>query len=155
MLNGDKPGYSGLRIEQKDVKPKIKIFLFIFFLVLMGGLAALYYVFNKPHRTAENEDAITIPAVELFASFQQNEQKANAAYLDKAIQVIGEINEVKSNQEGRMVVVLKSRDPFFGVVCTLKEKVATLRTGQKINVVGLCSGYNGDVVLRDCLIRNN
>ncbi len=40
-------------------------------------------------------------ANDLFLSFTQNEKQANALYLDKAIQVSGEVVEVRINQDNK------------------------------------------------------
>ena len=136
------------------MKARYKLILFTLLGLLLIGLAAFYYVFNKPHRSVENEEAIQVSANQLFGDYQKDEQAANKTYLDKAIEVKGEVVEIKKNQEGRPVVVLKSADPFFGVVCTLKEDAGVVKPGEQVVVKGLCSGFSSDVVLRDCIIQN-
>ena len=129
-----------------------------FWIFLLGGLfligaAGLYYVYYTPHRDVADEKTIPVTATELFKAFQQNEAAANSAFLDKAIEVTGEVAEVKVNQEGKTVIVLKSQDPFYGVLCTLKDTSHISHPGQQVKIKGLCSGFNADVVLRDCILQ--
>ena len=135
------------------MKARYKLILFSLLGILLIGLGAFFYVFNKPHRDVESEQGIQVSATKIFADYQMDEQAANKIYLDKALEVQGVISEVKTNQEGKPVVVLKSSDPFFGVVCTLKENKASVKSGEQVVVKGFCSGFSSDVVLRDCIIQ--
>jgi uncharacterized secreted protein with C-terminal beta-propeller domain len=124
-------------------------------LVIAVILISFWYIFNKPHRSVEGEVSIPVTASEIFSAYNSNESKANALYLDKTISVSGEIAEIKKNQDNKMVLVLKSGDPIFGVACTLKEPTDTLKTGNQVTVKGICSGFASDVVLRDCIIAGS
>ena len=69
-----------------------KIFLIIV-LIITGGLCYAYYIWNKPARDVTNEKAIKITAAAIFDSFANNEQSANAHFLNKAIEVTGTVTE--------------------------------------------------------------
>ena len=132
---------------------KWRTILIILLVILSIGALAVYYVFNKPHRTVETEKAIIIMANDLFLSFTQNEKQANALYLDKTIQVSGEVVEVRINQDNKSMLVLKTDDPIFGVVCTFTQNIGNQVKGSTVIVKGFCSGYDGnDVKLRDCIL---
>ena len=124
----------------------------ILLVLILAALGGLWYVFNKPHRSVTTESTIPVTASEIFAAYSADETKANALYLDKALSVTGDLAEVKKNQEGKTVLVLKTDDPIFGVTCTLSEDAADLQTGKSIKVKGICSGFTSDVVLRDCIV---
>jgi tRNA_anti-like len=120
----------------------------LFLLALSTGA---WYIFNKPHRSLEQAESITVSADSLLASYMQDEKNANSIYLDKALAVKGEIAEMNKNQSGQTVIILKTQDPMAGVVCTMQKIPDTeLNIGQDVQVKGFCSGYISDVVLRDC-----
>jgi hypothetical protein len=117
------------------------------------GMAYALYQWYKPARDVKDEDGIPVTAQVLFDAYSQNETSANATYLNKAVQVAGEVSTVKANQEGKVVVTLKTADPMFGVQCTMKEKVG-IKVGEKVTIKGICTGFLMDVVLIDCVVVN-
>jgi len=94
-----------------------------------------------------NEKGIEITAIAIYDSFTTNENSANIRYLNKAIEVTGEVTEVKTNQSGQAVVYLKSNDDVFGVNCTFKENPGNLKKGSVITFKGICTGYLSDVII--------
>lgn len=121
----------------------------------MGGVVSFLGEWYKPHRNAANEKAIVTTAKDIFSSYNKDEKAANVKYLDKAVEVSGEIVETKTNQQGKMVCILKTDDPFFGVNCTFKQN-EDLKAGQQITLKGICTGYltGADVIVIDCIIAN-
>jgi hypothetical protein len=131
---------------------KIIALIGIVALIAIGWTA--WYAFNKPHRSLDESQMIRVQADSLFLAFQQDETTANAAYLDKALEVSGMIAEIKTNQQGQTVLVLDSGDPMGGIVCTLTRPAEGLVKSQQVIVRGFCSGYLSDVVLRDGILVN-
>ena len=129
-----------------------KIFLIILFFVVLIGLSYAYYVWNKPARNVANEAGIEVTAVAIFDSFSNNENAANALFLNKAIEVTGKVSEVKKNQAGQTVIYLQSTDPVFGVNCTFKQDPGTIEKGNIMTFKGICTGYLSDVVLTEGII---
>jgi hypothetical protein len=127
-----------------------------FFAILATGIiiAVLYgfYIWNKPRRDVKGESGIKMSAAAIFDSFATNENRANVLYLNKAIEVSGEIAEVKNNQAGEIVVYLKSNDPVFGVNCTFRENPGELKKGSVITFKGVCTGYLSDVIINQGVI---
>jgi hypothetical protein len=121
-------------------------------LLVFGLLAIWWYFWEKPRRDVKNEASLVISAGDLFKAYSDDEQKANALYLDKVIEVTGKVSEVKNNQQGQQVVVLETTDPIFGVSCTLKTADPALKSGGTTTLKGFCSGFTSDVVLRECVI---
>jgi tRNA_anti-like len=121
-------------------------------ILLLAAISYGLYVWNKPQRDVQDEKAVTIAATAIFDSFIVNETKANELYLNKAIQVTGEVSEVKKNQDGNAVVYLKSTDPVFGVNCTFKEDPGPLEKGTTITFKGICTGYLSDVIINQGII---
>jgi tRNA_anti-like len=135
------------------MKKKNIIAVTIIIFLLAAGFAG-WYIFNKPHRSIDRAETLSINTDSLLAAYQLDEKSANIIYLDKALKVIGEIAELNTNQAGQMVILLKTVDPMSGVVCTLRDKPkVTLHVGQQIVLKGFCSGYITDVVLRDCQLE--
>ena len=136
------------------MKSKRKIVLIVIAAAIFGGAAYGFYMWNKPARDVTEEKGIQITAIAIFDSFTVNENRANALYLNKAIQVTGEVTEIKTNQAGEPVVYLKSNDPVFGVNCTFKENPGAIVKGSTITFKGICTGFTADVVInRGVIIR--
>lgn len=117
----------------------------------------LIYLYNKPPRNVADETGIPVSATELYAKFTTNEPQANQAYLNKVLQVSGQVLEVKSTSAAGEVVVLNTGDPMFGVACSLDKAETSAREvkpGEKITVKGICTGYLSDVVLSRSFLIN-
>ncbi len=132
-----------------------KILIAFGLLVLIGGGVA-FYLYNKPHQNIERAEAdFEMPASELFAAFEQNEQAAQDKYLDKIIKVTGAVQEVKKSDDGSTQIILEG-DGMFGVSCQLDDKVehshTDLETGEKATLKGICTGKLMDVVLVRCVV---
>ena len=133
------------------MRPLLKKILVLVLLALVAGFVYFLSVWFKPHRDVKNENAVTTTANELLKAFVKNERELT--YLDKAVQVSGEVLETKTNQEGKTVCYLKTDDPFGVINCTFKVNT-TIATGQQLTVTGICTGYlsGADVVMIDCYI---
>ncbi len=136
-------------------KKKILKWTLLSLLVLMiaGGLVS-YKMWTKPHRNVEAAKAITVAATELTTAYENNEPDANSKYLDKVLEVTGEINEISKNQKGETVITFKGTD-MGGVISTLEGVVpAEIKTGASATVKGICTGYLTDVVLVRCVVES-
>jgi hypothetical protein len=121
--------------------------------VIFGAVYGLTEFFRPAKNISDAEADITVEAPALFAAFESNEKEANEKYVNKVVAVTGPVGEVSTDQSGASVVVLRTPEMMFGVACTMlkdqSEKVAQLKTGQRVTVKGLCTGYTMDVVLND------
>lgn len=126
------------------------IFLLIALLLLIAG-GLVWIQFNKPHRDVSNESAIKVNPDQLVALYGENEHLADSLYLDKTIEVTGIIDSVYKNQEGKPVISFQTEDPFYGVICTLKDSTEE-KSGVTVTIRGICSGFLSDVILRDGII---
>lgn len=121
-------------------------------LLLIGGFVA-YKMYNKPHVDVANAAAdISLKAVSVVAEFTSDETAANKKYLDKVVQVSGEIVSITSENE-TTIIALQGND-FGNVLCYLsasaKATVNTLQEGEQVVVKGICTGFLLDVVLVKC-----
>jgi len=57
--------------------------LIIALVLVLGGSAVAYFMWNKPHRSVENEKGIEVTASQLVKEYQQNENEANKNILTK------------------------------------------------------------------------
>lgn len=132
-----------------------KILPALVLVALIGGGIG-YYQWNKPHQNMESAAAdLTMEATALFAAFEADENAANAAYLDKIIQVSGTVITSSIGEDGLVKVTLDSGDAMFGVICELDALATHQRTqflpGEPLTVKGKCSGKLMDVVLVRCV----
>lgn len=128
----------------------------IAFIVLIAIAAGVgFYLWNKPHRTAENEKpAALLTADELFLQFSENEEEATAKYLNQTIQVTGEIADIVPDNGGEVKIALATSDILSEVSCSLVkgEKIDGLETGMEIVIKGICIGYDTDVQLQQSVL---
>ncbi len=139
------------------MKSNVKKVLVFILVVAVLGAAYAWYQWNRPARDAKNETGITITADALFMAYSNNQKVADSLYLDKTIEVSGEIIKTGLNQEGKQNVELKTSQNNGTVFCTLKEN-SILQQGQTVTLKGICKGYRDqmlffDVVLTDCYLQ--
>ncbi|MDE3237097.1 MAG: hypothetical protein KGO81_14185 [Bacteroidota bacterium] len=111
--------------------------------VIAGGSFA-WYVFNKPHRDVSREKGLELTAQKIYDEFKANEEAANKKYLDKAIQLTGEVATVSTNQDGNVVADFKTNDSLFVINCTFKTNPGAIKPGDRITFKGICTGYIPD-----------
>jgi len=128
-------------------------------LILLALLAAIgvctgVYMWNKPHKKAEDATGIAIDARALAKEYAADEKAADAKYLNRVIEVNGTIADVEKNQEGGIMAILATDDAATGVQCAMREKGANVNKGGTVVLKGFCSG-NGitGVSLTDCIIK--
>jgi hypothetical protein len=127
-----------------DMKNWKKIILTIGILGILTAGSVVLYVYFKPHRDVATEKGVALTAQQLFDAFKANEADANAKYLDKAIELSGEVADITTNQDGNTVANFKTNDPLFVINCTFKTKPDELKPGQTITFKGICTGYIPD-----------
>jgi len=127
---------------------------YIIALSVIGLLAAAIvslYVFRKSDNSVKGKKPdFKVLCSEIVSEFENDEQSASAKYVDKIIEVEGEIAEISSDEES-YVVILREPDSFSGVSCSVsKGEISESelgKTGDKIKIKGICTGYLMDVTL--------
>lgn len=140
----------------KNKRKKIITWVLLSVLLILGtGGVVGYKMYTKPHRNVANAKSVNVTAINLVTSYESNEANANTLYLDKVLEVRGEINDVSKNQKGETVITLKGTD-MSGVICTL-EGMATpaIKPNSSVAIKGICTGFLTDVVLVRCVLQNN
>lgn len=141
------PGYYYVLLR---VNARVNMKRVIALVIVIGLVAAIvgYRMYNKPHRSVDDEESLYVLATTLFDEFEQNEQLATSKYLNKAVEVTGVVSEVSKNQEGMTVIVLKTSNDLFGISCTM-ENNQSVQVGTKATIKGFCMGYLSDVVIHN------
>lgn len=131
---------------------KKKIILSIIVLIALGTITGIY-LWNKPKRTAAGEKAVaSLPADDLFQVFSNDENTANAAYLNKVVEVNGTVVKTETDPAGADVVYLETSDLLGTISCTfIPGTKADTKTGDTVKIKGICTGFLTDVILTQCI----
>lgn len=121
--------------------------------IVFLGAAAIFWAWNKPMKKVEGEQGITLTIDKLCQDFSSNEPEANKRYLNKAIEVKGQISEVSNNLDGGTMLVFSASNGIDYVESTLREKTTGLQAGSSVIVKGFCVGKTiTGVSLTDCIL---
>lgn len=136
------------------VKKKVLLWGLSVGLIMMSGAFVGYKMYTKPHRNVADAKAFSIPASRLVTEYETNETQANSQYLDKVLEVNGEVAEVSKNQKGETIIALTGTD--MGTVrCTVEGVDANVATkGAQVILKGICTGYLADVIMVRCVLQN-
>ncbi|WP_298298519.1 hypothetical protein [Hydrotalea sp.] len=127
------------------MKKILKYFLILVVIIAIAATGFVVYVYNKPHRNVAKENAVTLTAEQLYQAFKDNEQQANQLYLDKAIELIGQITQITTNQQGQTVIDFNTADSMVTINCTFKNKPDRIKVGDSVHFKGICTGYIPDM----------
>lgn len=131
----------------------------LFVLLILGlfvGSSIGWYLYQKPHDDLHGlASEARLTAVELFAQFEADEQSAGKQYLNKVVQVEGQIAETTEVGPEDVVVFLRPADAMFGVSCAFKgpeaQKANATAIGSKVQIKGIVTGMNMDVNMVRCV----
>jgi hypothetical protein len=141
------------------MKPSIKVALFVVFFLAVGGiLAALYYYNLKPKDLQKTKPDFVISATVLQKAFEDNEKASSGKYINKIIEVSGEISSARPGEKNSFNVSIKTGNELSSIICTFPSvsDSALFKTGTIVTIRGVCSGFLMDVLLNNCaLIKNS
>jgi hypothetical protein len=124
-----------------------KIIIALFLMALIAaGIGA--YLWNKPHRTADDEKPFaTVSSSQLFTEFATDEAATWAKYKDKVIQISGEVESTSTDASGNTQIVLKTDTEMSTVSVTLMAGATApgVESGTMIDVKGICNGFLNDI----------
>ena len=143
-----------------------RIILFTILGIALCGGGVGYYLYNKKHFSVEDsKPAAEIAAVDLHRTFSADSATAKAKFIGdennhKVIKVSGEVHEIKKDQAGNTIILLKTATDGAFINCSMEGKADDVNAGSKIAIKGICTGYNfdadmgipGDVILTRCYI---
>lgn len=120
-------------------------------LCIAAGAVIAYRIYNKPHRSVAEENAVMVTATQLAGEYEKDEAASNKKYLGNPLQVSGTVSEVSANQQRKPVILLTGSD-VSGVQCTLQDDAAGIKKGDSISIKGFCTGYLTDVIMDRCIV---
>ena len=112
-----------------------KKIIFFFFLLILIAIGVFLYTYREHRDIANEEGSYTIATSELFTEFQINESSANAKYLDKTIEVTGNLSSI--DIETKSIVI---DEKLFAILKNPVPKV--LQPNSKIKIKGRLIGYD-------------
>jgi uncharacterized protein YxeA len=135
--------------NKTDILNNMKKILVIVIVGLLITAGIGYFLWNKPHRTAEDEKPFaTVTANQLYTEFSADEPAAWTKYKDKVIQINGEVQSISTDASGNTQVVLNTEDPMNTVSVTLMAGATAPAqdAGTMIEVKGICNGFLNDIM---------
>lgn len=130
-----------------------KVALMLVFFLAMGGVLAGLYMYNLKDKDLKNvKPDFKMTATELQGAFEADEASAGAAYINKIIEVSGEVETVKQGENQTTVITFRTENPLSAVSCTFQAGSGTpdFTAGDQATIRGRCSGFLMDVLLNNC-----
>lgn len=129
-----------------------------FLLVALAGIFIFIKLYNRSHEDLYKSTPDFVLSVEqIVNSFEEDENQANKMYLDKIIQIEGNISEI-SAVSGNSIITITSENHSKSIVCNMdvmeNKKVLALQEGQKVVLRGVCAGFLMEVILVRTIIIN-
>lgn len=132
----------------------------VFIILAICILGAFFYAYKeynrKPADLLSVKPIANIDATNLLTIYASDEQKANALYLGKPIDVTGVISEIQNQQDTLVNVMLGKADDMHRVSCLLDQQnlkqIRKYKQGNTITLRGICTGYLMDVELNRCVV---
>lgn len=137
------------------MKTYVKIALFfVSFIALSVILAALYMYNLKNTDMAKAKPDFIVTASALQKAFEDDETTASTMYINKILEVTGNIASVKPAENNVISISLLTESDLSSVICTFPavEDPSKFRIGDEIILRGECSGYLMDVLLNNCAV---
>ncbi len=130
--------------EKNTKKKGIKKVLWILVLLLVVGVASVWYIFtDKFEDTAKQKAAYTFNALDLIKEFQQNDSAANKKYAEQIITVNGRISEIEFPDTTANVKLTDTTTGSYIIFAFQPQDAAavkTLKEGDSVSIKGSCSG---------------
>jgi hypothetical protein len=137
------------------MKTYVKIVLGVVLFIAIVGIGAGLYMFNlKPKDLSGAKPDYVITATLLQKAFEDNEAVATSKYVNKVIEVSGEVASVKEGENSSINIAFKTGSDMSSVICTFpsSNKPGDLAAGTSVIIRGVCSGYLMDVLLNNCAV---
>ena len=137
------------------MKTILKILLGVVLLFILAGIGNGIYLFTKQHKNlARARPDFVISAVDLQKAFEDNEASATAKYVNKILEIEGEVESVKAGEANTLNVTIKSGSDLSSVICTFPSVTDQdkFSAGSRVTVRGECSGFLMDVLMNNCVL---
>jgi hypothetical protein len=137
------------------MKTYVKVALFfVTFIALAAILAALYFYNLKATDMSKAKPDFILTASALQKAFEDDETKASLSYINKILEVTGNIASVKQAENSVVSISLITESDLSSVICTFPavSDPSVFRVGELITLRGECSGFLMDVLLNNCAL---
>jgi hypothetical protein len=130
-----------------------KLFFFIAAIIVCALAYGAFLYFKKAPRITVGAAEFVKTPDELLTFFENHEDSANKLFLNKTIEVRGEVQSVQQDSLGT-AIFLKSSNPVSAINChfdaSINNKLRRIKVGDSVSVKGECTGYLYDVILTRC-----
>jgi len=137
------------------LKRSYRIALWLVFFLAVGAILGGLYMYNMQDKDLRKvKPDFILTAAELQQAFEADEAAAASAYIDRIIEVSGEVESVKPGENQSLVVTLKTGNALSAVSCTFQAGSFTqdFAAGDHTTIRGRCSGFLMDVLLNNCSV---
>ena len=138
------------------MKNLLSLISIIFFVIIaFGSLEEFESLDDEPKITADTKPNLIVSARKLYEEYNANEIAADEKYKGKIIQVTGIIRDIGNDIMDNAYITLIGDQYFGDIQCYFREKsiVAGLSKGNRIIVMGSCSGLMMNVHLNNCIVK--
>jgi hypothetical protein len=137
------------------MKTSVKIALFVVFFLAVAGIGFALYLYNlKPKDLQKVKPDFVVTATDIQKAFEENEKASSEKYINKIIEVSGEIASVRPGEKNALNISLRTGNDLSNINCTFPTPGDTtnLKKGNQITLRGKCSGFLMDVLLNNCAV---
>lgn len=133
-----------------------KTIVYLLILAVAIGVYYGWYIYNRKvdSTTALKTDLVIAPE-DLFRSYSEDETTAMTKFSGKILELYGVVRSTGNDSLG-WNLVMEAGDDFFGINCAMEagqeEGMQSVTVGDSLKIKGKCSGFNGDVVLVQCIV---
>lgn len=135
------------------MKTYIKITLGVVMVIALFGIGMGIRLFRMTDKDMVNaKPDYVISAIDLQKAFEDNESAATAKFVNKILEIEGEVVSVKTVENNALNVTIKSSSDMSSVICTFPSSAdqSKFSAGSSITVRGECSGFLMDVLMNNC-----
>jgi hypothetical protein len=137
------------------MKKSVKVFiLFVSIIIITSGSVGLIML-KKTHADLSKVDPdYILSANELFKEFDNDEVSSGEKYINKILEITGEVSSIDRSNEGTISIILKTGSPFAGIICTFQEipDGFDINEGAMLTIRGECSGMLMDILMNNCAL---
>lgn len=138
----------------------LRLFLLALVLLCTAGIY-IYSQYNKKQTDlTKTEAAFALNAESLIKEFASNSNAADHKYVNKVIELEGNVQSVDKDEGGLVTVIVASpTEPSTSIRCSIdssfsSEAVKLVIPHQPIHLKGIITGYNSDELLGSDIILN-
>ena len=108
-----------------------------------------YYEFNRTNDSLKNTqpEYVVSPSM-IIDEFSKNSTAALQKYVDKVIEVEGQVKNIETTEKNDVTIVLGEENNMsslrFSLDSNETKEVNTIKINAKVRLKGMCTGYNAD-----------